>query len=155
MGTGLNLPLYPAEVRLTGVDLSPAMLAIARDRARDLDRSVALRLADAHALPFPDEAFDTVVCTFSLCAIPDPHRAVGEMQRVLRPGGILLLADHVRAANPIARGVQRLMEVASVPLGGEHFRRRPIDDLRTRPFEIEQHERFTLGIVERLSARKA
>ena len=87
VGTGLNLPFYPAEVELTGVDLSPAMLGIAQTRARQLGRVVDLHEADAQALPFPDASFDTVVCTFSLCAIPDERRAVSEMTRVLRPAG--------------------------------------------------------------------
>lgn len=85
IGTGLNLPLYPQQVRVTGLDLSAEMLEIARQRARDLQREVDLREGDAHDLPFPDESFDTVVCTYSLCNIPDPGRAVAEMKRVLRP----------------------------------------------------------------------
>src|SRR5438046_1176783 len=83
IGTGLNLPHYPDGIRLTGVDLSPAMLAIARDRAAQLGRHVELHTGDAQALDFPDNAFDTVVCTLSLCAIPDDRRAVEEMVRVL------------------------------------------------------------------------
>ncbi|MDQ6878706.1 MAG: class I SAM-dependent methyltransferase, partial [Candidatus Dormibacteraeota bacterium] len=115
VGTGLNLPFYPADVQLTGIDVSSAMLAIARRRANDLDHAVELREADAHALPFPDGSFDTVVCTFSLCAIPDERRAVSEMKRVLRPGGRLLLADHVAGSTWPVRAVQRLLEVATVP----------------------------------------
>ncbi|MGH3328964.1 MAG: class I SAM-dependent methyltransferase [Streptomycetales bacterium] len=57
-----------------------------------------LRLGDAQSLDFPDDSFDTVVCTFSLCAIPDEQRAIEQMHRVLRPGGMLVLADHVAAA---------------------------------------------------------
>jgi ubiquinone/menaquinone biosynthesis C-methylase UbiE len=154
VGTGLNLPFYPADVQLTGIDVSSAMLAIARRRANDLDRVVELREADAHALPFPDGSFDTVVCTFSLCAIPDERRAVSEMRRVLRPGGRLLLADHVAGSPWPVRAVQRLLEVATVPLGGEHFLRRPFEQVRAEGFEIELQERFKLGIVERLAARK-
>jgi len=154
IGTGLNLPFYPADVQLTGIDVSSAMLAIARRRANDLDRAAELREADAHALPFPDGSFDTVVCTFSLCAIPDERRAVSEMKRVLRPGGRLLLADHVAGSTWPVRAVQRLLEVATVPLGGEHFLRRPFEQVRAEGFQIELQERFKLGIVERLAARK-
>ena len=68
IGTGLNLAFYPDGVRLTGVDLSPAMLEIARQRARELGMKVDLREGDAQDLPFPDGSFDTVVCTLSLCA---------------------------------------------------------------------------------------
>ena len=87
IGTGRNLPHYPADVSVTGIELSPAMLAIARQRAADLGVDVDLRTGDAHALPFDDAAFDTVVCALSLCAIPDPATAIGEMRRVLVPAG--------------------------------------------------------------------
>src|SRR5882762_5347124 len=140
IGTGLNLPHYPEGVRLTGIDFSPAMLAIARRRASALD--------------VPDASFDTVVCTFGLCAIPNYRQAVAEMGRVLRPGGRLLLADHVASTARPVRAVQRLLELATVPLQGEHFRRRPLESVRAQGFEVEIQERFTRGIVERVAARK-
>ncbi|MBE8525646.1 class I SAM-dependent methyltransferase [Amycolatopsis sp. H6(2020)] len=152
VGTGLNLPCYPAEVTLTGLDLSEGMLAIARDRARRLGRPVTLRQGSAHELPFAEASFDTVLCTFGLCAIPDPAAAVGEMVRVLRPGGRLILVDHVTSSSRLVRGVQWLLELASVPLAGEHFRRRPLKLVEALGLPIEQRERFKLGLVERLVA---
>jgi len=154
IGTGLNLEHYLPEAKLTGIELSPEMLKLARQRSADLHREIDLREGDAHQLDFPDNSFDTVVCTFSLCAIPDHERAVSEMRRVLRPGGLLLLADHIESPNLIGRGIQRMMELASVPLGGEHFRRRPLTIVQAEGFMIEQRERFGMGIVERLAARK-
>jgi len=154
IGTGLNLAHYPDPVRLTGIEWSPTMLDLARHRAEHLGRSVDLRLGDAQALEFPDDRFDTVVCTFSLCAIPDDRKALHEMARVLRPGGLLLLADHVEATGWYARAAQRLIELVTIPVGGEHFRRRPLTHLTAMGFTIEGHERFTLGIVERLAARQ-
>jgi len=154
IGTGLNLAHYPDEVRLTGVEWSPAMLEIARDRAGKLGRAVDLRHGDAQALEFPADCFDTVVCTFSLCAIPDDRKAVQEMARVLRPGGLLLLADHVEASRWYVRAVQALIELGSVPAQGEHFRRRPIRHVAALGLTVEDHDRFKLGIVERLAARK-
>src|SRR6266508_5213466 len=154
VGTGLNLGSYPDDIRLTGVDCSPAMLERARDRALKLGRPVDLRLGDAQALEFSDGSFDTVVCTFSLCGIPDDRQAIAEMDRVLRPGGLLLLADHVEASRWDARAAQRLIDLVTIPLGVEHFRRRPITQVRAMGFTVEAHQRFTLGIVERLAARK-
>jgi ubiquinone/menaquinone biosynthesis C-methylase UbiE len=154
IGTGLNLGHYPAAGTLTGVDLSPEMLEHARRRAAAGGRPVTLRVGDAHHLEFPDHSFDTVVCTFALCAIPDERRAVAEMWRVLRPGGQLRLADHVVSTSAPVRLLQRLLEVVSIPSGGEHFRRRPLLHLRDLGFTIEQQERFALGIVERVCARK-
>jgi ubiquinone/menaquinone biosynthesis C-methylase UbiE len=154
IGTGLNLACYPDNVQLTGIEWSPAMLQIARDRARRLGRVVDLRQDDAQALQFPADCFDTVVCTFSLCAIPDDRKAVQEMARVLRPGGLLLLADHVEASRWYVRAAQALIEVGSVPAQGEHFRRRPVRHVQALGFTIEGRDRFKLGIVERLAARK-
>jgi ubiquinone/menaquinone biosynthesis C-methylase UbiE len=153
IGTGLNLGHYPEVGTLTGVDLSPEMLEHARRRAAG-GRPVTLRVGDAHHLDFPDDSFDTVVCTFALCAIPDDRRAIAEMWRVLRPGGQLRLADHVVSTSAPVRLLQRLLEVVSMPVGGEHFRRRPLLHLRDQGFTIEQQERFALGIVERVCARK-
>jgi ubiquinone/menaquinone biosynthesis C-methylase UbiE len=94
-----------------------------------------------------------VVCTFSLCAIPDDQKAVAEMARVLRPGGLLLLADHVEASPGYARAAQAVIEV-SIPASGEHLRRRPVRHVQALGFTIEDHDRLKLGIVERLAARK-
>ena len=154
IGTGLNLPHYPADARLTGVEWSPAMLDVARRRAADLGRDVDLRPGDAQALDFAAASFDTVVCTFSLCAIPDERRALREMARVLRPGGLLLLADHVEAAARPVRAVQWLIERVSIATGGEHLRRRPFNHVRAMGFAIEECERFKLGMVERIAARR-
>ena len=154
VGTGRNLPFYPDGTRLTGVDWSPGMLAIARQRAADLGREADLRPGDAQALDFPDSSFDTVLCALGLCAIPDDRRAVAEMARVLRPGGRLLLVDHVAASTSVLRAGQWLYERITIPLAGEHFRRRPVVHVRELGFGIEETERFRLGIVERVCARK-
>ena len=154
VGTGLNLPFYPRGARVTGIDLSAQMLAVAGGRARELGHDVQLREADAERLPFPDESFDTVVCTLGLCAVPDEHRAIAEMHRVLRPGGRVLLLDHV-GSNwwPVWAG-QRLLEAITVRQAGEHQTRRPLPVLETAGFEIEESERSKAGTVERVAARK-
>jgi ubiquinone/menaquinone biosynthesis C-methylase UbiE len=154
IGTGLNLSHYPESVRLTGIEWSPAMLELARRRAEELGREADLREGDAHALPFADGSFDTVVATYSLCAIPDERQAVAEMQRVLRPGGRLVLVDHVASSAWPLRVIQRLLEVVTVPLGGEHFLRRPLRHVQAAGLHVEQHGRFKLGMLERLVARK-
>ena len=154
IGTGLNLPHYPAKVRLTGIDLSPEMLAIARDRAASLGREVELREADAQALPFGDSSFDTVVCTYSLCNVPDDAKVVAEMKRVLKPGGRLILVDHIRSAvKPILWG-QKLWEVFSVRTDGDHMTRRPLIHVKNAGFEVKTRDRMRAGILERLVATK-
>jgi ubiquinone/menaquinone biosynthesis C-methylase UbiE len=155
VGTGRNLPFFPERVRLTGVDWSPAMLGIARERAATLGRDADLRTGDAQALDFPDESFDTVLCALGLCAIPDDRRAVAEMVRVLRPGGRLLLVDHVAATARALRAAQWMYERITIPLAGEHFRRRPLVHVRESGLLLEETQRFKLGVVERVHARKA
>lgn len=154
IGTGLNLEHYPAGTRLTGIELSTGMLKLARERAAELGVDVDLHEGDAHQLDFAAATFDTVVCTFSLCAIPDHRKAVAEMHRVLKPGGLLLLADHVASPNILGRGIQWMAEVVTVRMGGEHFRRRPLEVVEAEGLVVEQRERFGMGVVERLSARK-
>lgn len=154
IGTGLNLPHYPADVRLTGIEWSPRMLDQARHRAGGLGRQADFEIGDAQSLRFADDSFDTVVCTFSLCAIPDERQAVDEMVRVLRPGGLLLLADHVEAAPWYVRALQRVLDVVTVPSAGEHWRRRPIRHVEALGLPIERHDRFKAGVVERFAARK-
>ncbi len=155
IGTGLNLDHYPAGTTLTGIELSPDMLARARTKAATTMPDVQLLLGDAHDLDFADASFDTVVCTFSLCAIPDSEVALAEMTRVLRPGGTLLLADHVSSSVRPVRWMQRAIELISIPVGGEHFLRRPSAVVDSKgDFVVEEIDRFTLGLVERLRARK-
>lgn len=154
VGTGLNLPHYRDDVRLTGLDWSEGMLDGARRRAADLRRPVTLRQGDARELPFADASFDSVVSTFSLCAIPDPTAALAEMDRVLRPGGLLLLADHVASTAWAVRGLQAALEVVTVPLQGEHWRRRPLTTVEAMGYAVERHARFRLGVIEQVAARK-
>lgn len=86
------------------------MLAIALKRRADVMPQADLRPGDAHKLEFADASFDTVVCTFSLCSIPDDAAAVAEMKRVLRPGGRLVAVEHVRSTSRIAAGIQKMLE---------------------------------------------
>jgi ubiquinone/menaquinone biosynthesis C-methylase UbiE len=141
-------------VRLTGIELSPAMLEIAQARARELGRAADLRLGDAQALDFPDESFDTVVCTLSLCTIPDDRAAVTEVRRVLRAGGRFLLLEHVRSPLLPVRVGQRLLDPLFVRFEGDHLLREPLEHLGAEGFAIERLERSKGGIVERVTARK-
>lgn len=154
VGTGLNLPFYPPDARLTGIDLSPAMLAVARDRAAGLGREADLREGDAQALPFADASFDTVVCTLSLCGIPDERAAIAQMRRVLRPGGRLLLLDHVVSTWRPVRAGQRLLETVSIRSAGEYLTRRPLPLVEAAGLVVEESQRLKAGIVELVAARK-
>ena len=100
------------------------MLSVAGQRAARLGRDVDLREGNAQHLSFDDASFDTAVCALSLCTIPSPVAAVGEMRRVLRPGGRLLLLDHIGSTWPPVYAAQWLLERVTIPAAGEHFTRR-------------------------------
>lgn len=155
IGTGRNLSYYPKQLAVTGIELSPEMLAIARKRAADLGRDVELREGDAADLPFPDATFDTVSCVLALCSIPDPERAVGEMHRVLMPGGLLLLVDHIGSSWRALYGAQWLVEQVTRRTAGEYFTRRQRPLVEAAGFEIQETERLKAGTVERIQAVKA
>jgi ubiquinone/menaquinone biosynthesis C-methylase UbiE len=154
IGTGRSLAHYPADAPVTGVELSPAMLAIARQRAADLGREVDIQEGDAEHLPFGDGSFDTVVCALALCTIPDPATAIGEMNRVLVPGGRLLLLDHIGSTWPPIRAAQWLLERLTIRAAGEHFTRRQLPLVTAAGFDIVETERLKAGTVERILARK-
>ena len=154
VGTGLNLPFYDARLSVVGIDLSPDMLVFARRRALETGREVDLREGDAHAIAFADESFDTVVSTYSLCNIPDPDQALSEMHRVLRPGGRLILVDHIRSSVRPILWLQKIAEVLTVRMDGDYLTRRPSLNAERQGFEITERERFARGVVERLVATK-
>jgi SAM-dependent methyltransferase len=127
---------------------------LAERRARELGLDVTLRRCDAAALPYPDEHFDTVVFCYALCTIPDDRAAVAEAVRVLRPGGSLLLIEHVRSPNRIVRAIERLIEPIELRRMGDHLLREPLDLVLGEGLEVETLERSWFGIVERLVALK-
>lgn len=155
IGTGLNLPHYRPEVRLTGVDLTPEMLALAEDRAKDMGRAIKLTEGDADSLPFADRSFDTVVCTYALCSVRDDARAIREMHRVLRPGGRMILVDHIRSSLPPIFWLQWLYEFIPRRTKGEYSTRRPSVHVKPGDFHMEARDRLRAGFIERLVAVKA
>ena len=119
VGTGLELPLLPATTRVTGVDLSRAMLDVARRRVarHGLAQVKRSREMDAQALSFADAAFDVALAPYVMSVVPDPAKALDEMWRVTRPGGELVLINHFAAERGWRVGVETAMEGAAAWLG--------------------------------------
>jgi ubiquinone/menaquinone biosynthesis C-methylase UbiE len=154
IGTGRNLPFYANDVRITGIELSPAMLELARKLAGELGIDAELLEGDAEQLPFADNRFDTVVCALALCTIPHHDRAIAEMARVLKPGGRLLLLDHIGSSWPPIYAAQWLLERITSRAAGEYFTRRQLRLVQAAGLKIVESERLKAGSVERIHAVK-
>ncbi|HEU5156067.1 MAG TPA: class I SAM-dependent methyltransferase [Streptosporangiaceae bacterium] len=156
VGTGLNLPLYPAGTKVIGIELSEPMLKVARARvaAAGLGDRVELRQGDVQALELADGCADTVISTFALCTIPDPQAAVGEAYRVLRPGGRFVLAEHGPSSVAVVRAGMRMLEPLTVRTGADHLTRDPRPLLERAGFTIESVARAKLGISFRVVATR-
>jgi ubiquinone/menaquinone biosynthesis C-methylase UbiE len=142
-GTGLNHDLYPAAVtELVLTEPFAPMASQLRDKAAGLDRPVEVVEAPAEALPFPDASFDTVALTLVLCTVPDPDAALGEIARVLKPGGSFLFLEHVRARSPgLARWQDRLHGPWHAFGHGCHCNRDTAAAIERSPLRIERIER--------------
>jgi phosphatidylethanolamine/phosphatidyl-N-methylethanolamine N-methyltransferase len=119
VGTGLELPLLPTNVRVTGVDISAPMLRAAETRVerKRLAQVKSLRVMDAADLEFGDEAFDVALAPYVMSVVPQPERALDEAWRVLRPGGSLIVMNHFAAWKGARATVERRMETAAAWLG--------------------------------------
>jgi SAM-dependent methyltransferase len=145
-GTGLNLPHYPGAVRkVTAVDPNPGMHRLARNRLRRSRVEVEHRVLRGESLPFPDDAFDCVVSTFTLCSIDDVVRALGEAYRVLRPGGRFLFLEHGLSPDAGVRKWQRRLNWLEMRLGDGCRLDRDIEGLVvSHPFSSLQTQKFYL-----------
>jgi ubiquinone/menaquinone biosynthesis C-methylase UbiE len=162
-GTGLNLPHYPAHVhRITTVDPNPGMHRLARRRIRRSRIAVDQRVGGGERLPFEGDRFDCAVSTFTLCSISNVEGALGEVYRVLKPGGRLLLLEHGLSPDPKVRRWQRRLNRLEMWLADGCHLDRDIRALVTAwPFAAVEIDEFYLektprthGYVYRGWARK-
>jgi phosphatidylethanolamine/phosphatidyl-N-methylethanolamine N-methyltransferase len=118
IGTGLNLPLYPPAVRLTGIDLSQEMLDKAVERVQTLTMpNVTLKVMDATSMDFGEHEFDKALATYTISAVPDPVAVLREMRRVVRPGGIIVILNHFRSERRAVGRFEDLMAPICTRLG--------------------------------------
>ncbi|HEX9811971.1 MAG TPA: methyltransferase domain-containing protein [Burkholderiales bacterium] len=119
VGTGLSLPLYPAGVHVTGIDISPEMLQRAQARLAREGRpgDIELHVMDAERMSFPSDNFDKVVAMYVVSVVPHPQRLVDEMRRVCKPSGEIFIVNHFHSPNPIVGGVESLLAPLSRLVG--------------------------------------
>jgi ubiquinone/menaquinone biosynthesis C-methylase UbiE len=154
VGTGKNLTYYPLDCRIIALDLSKEMLNVARRRAAKLSMHVSFSVADAEALPFSDESFDTVVSSLSTCTFPNPVAALEEMKRVCRPQGKVLLLEHGRSDREwLGRWQDRHADQFAKPLGC-HWNREPLELVGQTGLKVYRAKRNFFGIFQQIESLK-
>lgn len=152
VGTGKNFTYYPGSLVVTALDLSPRMLAKARKRSEILGTQVHLVEMTAEKLAFPDRSFDTVFATFVFCSVPDPVEGLRELLRVCRPGGRLLLLEHVRPDSRLLGPLFDLLNSVTVRLTGANINRETVENVRRAGWTILGEADLTSNIVKLIEA---
>jgi ubiquinone/menaquinone biosynthesis C-methylase UbiE len=147
VGTGKNIPYYPSKLKITAIDFAPGMLERARERASEMKVDVDLRIGDVQSLEFADNTFDSVVGTFVFCTVPDPILGLKEALRVVKPGGQILLMEHVRSVKPIQGAVMDLISPLVMLAIGTHINRQTVKNVIKAGIKIINVEDLDKGKV--------
>jgi ubiquinone/menaquinone biosynthesis C-methylase UbiE len=155
VGTGKNMAYYPKNSKITAIDLSDRMLALARKRAEIANiKNVDLMQMDAQALIFPDDSFDAVVATFVYCSVPDPVLGLREIKRVLRPDGKAVFLEHMYPENPLLGRIFDLLNPIVVRIWGANINRQTLANIQKAGLEIQMVNNLSrYGIFRLIIAR--
>ena len=154
VGTGKNFSYYPQNSSITAIDFSEKMLSRAHDKARKQGLKVQLLPMDVQQLDFADNTFDTVVATFVFCSVPDPLKGLAEVKRVCKPGGKVILLEHVLSANRLLAHLMNLANPVVVRLMGANINRRTVENVAASGLAVEQVADLGAGILKLIEARK-
>jgi len=149
-GTGKNFRYHPGEAEVTAIDISESMLARAKERRQTSSADVDLTLMDAQRLGFADATFDSAVATFVFCSVPDPVWGLKEINRVVKPGGKVILLEHVRVDAPIVGPLMDLFDPLVVRLIGPHINRHTVANVRQADLTIQRVEELVAGGLVKL-----
>ena len=154
VGTGKNFSYYPSDAEITAVDFSNRMLKRARDKASKQKVKAHLQQMDVQNLKFEDNTFDTVVASFVFCSVPDPVRGLMEVERVCKPGGKVVLLEHVLSTNRIVAWLMNLANPLVVRMVGANINRQTVANVTKNGLVVEQITDLGAGIFKLIEARK-
>lgn len=153
VGTGKNMPYYPARAQVTAIDLSEGMLRRARRRAESLGIDVDLRQMDVQELLFSDNTFDAVVSTFVFCSVPDAVRGLRELSRVTKSDGDVWLLEHVRINQPIIGPMMDALNPVVVRLMGANINRQTVENVNRAGLNVVDVEHLSGELVKLIHAK--
>lgn len=139
VGTGKNLPHYPENLEVTGIDFSEKMLEKARAKAVGLAQIELIEM-DAQAMTFPDNTFDTVLTSCVFCSVPDPVAGLKEIRRVCKKGGKIIMLEHMRSQQPIVGKFMDVVNFLPLHVWGANINRRTIENLHQAGFRTDEIE---------------
>jgi ubiquinone/menaquinone biosynthesis C-methylase UbiE len=149
IGTGKNIPHYPADVDLTGIDFSEKMISKAKEKVTG-GKNVRLLLMDVQQMQFDDNSFDTVVTSCVFCSVPDPVQGLKEIRRVCKSGGKILMLEHVRSHKKVIGSLMDAFNFIPVNVYGANINRETFQNLLKAGFQPEniEVENLWLDIVK-------
>ncbi len=151
VGTGLDLQFFPPGRKIVGIDISPKMLELARDRADAYAGEIELREMDVHDLDFAPGSFDQVFTSCTFCSVPNPVRGLEALRRVLVPGGELRMFEHTGSRYFPFNLMMHLMTPLSTRLGPE-MNRPTVENVRQAGFRIREVNNLYLDVVKTIYA---
>jgi phosphatidylethanolamine/phosphatidyl-N-methylethanolamine N-methyltransferase len=154
VGTGKNFDYYPASSRITAIDFSPQMLKRAEQKKRRKNIDVELMLMDVQSLCYADNSFDTIIASCVFCSVPSPHKGLKELYRVCRPGGRVLLLEHVISARPLLAALMNFFNPVPLKLMGVNINRDTLTSIRACGFSGVALKDGSNDIIKLIEARK-
>jgi len=154
VGTGKNFPYYPDNTQITALDFSEKMLERAKKKQGRKNISVNLELMDVQSLCYADNSFDTVIATFVFCSVPQPIQGLQELYRVCKPGGQVLLLEHVLSSKPLMAKMMRLMNPLVASVFGANINRQTVKNVQACGFEKVLLDPVSSDMVKLIQAIK-
>lgn len=154
VGTGKNFSYYPPETQVTAIDFSQDMLKEARKKRKREKIAVELVLMDVQSLCYADNSFDTVVASFVFCSVPMPIKGLQELFRVCKPGGQVILLEHVLSSNPVKAGIMKFFNPLVSLFFGANINRQTVKSVQSCGFETVTVDPASSDIVKIIQAIK-